>query len=102
MYNRISRQRSLGFSNVEYSMLLELEKRLSKEEDFAMSVREFSEKLKKHMFTGWLSQTTAKKEVEREIRRFVRRIKGKYAISFDEMSTLHNKLTECVENYGTQ
>lgn len=102
MYNRISRQRTLGFSNVEYSMLLELEKRLSKEEDFTMLVREFSEKLKKHMFTGWLSQTTAKKEVEREIRRFVRRIKGKYAISFDEMSTLHNKLTECVENYGTQ
>ncbi len=102
MNNLFSRQRSLGFSDVEYSMLLELEKRISKGEDLVTLVQEFSRKLEKHMFTGWLNQTTVRKEVEREIRRFVRRIKGKYAFSFDEMNTLHKKLTECVENYGTQ
>ncbi len=102
MNNLFSRQRTLSFSDVEYSMLLELEKSLSKEEDFITLVRDFSKELEKHMFSGWLYQTTVKKEVEREVRRFVRGIKRKYALSFDEMNTLHKKLTECVENYGTQ
>ena len=95
-----SRQKSLGFSNLEYSMLLEMERRL-KSDDFEKVVKELSNRLGKYMFFGWFNQVTIKKEVEREIRRFVRGMKGKYNLSLDEMNELHEKLLESVKNYGT-
>jgi len=95
-----SRQKSLDFSNLEYSMLLEMEKTF-KRDDFEKVVKELSTRLEKYMFFGWFNQVTIKKEVEREIRRFVRGMKGKYNLSLDEMNELHEKLLESVKNYGT-
>ncbi len=95
-----SRQKSLGFSNLEYSMLLEMEKTF-KRDDFEKVVKELSTRLEKYMFFGWFNQVTIKKEVEREIRRFVRGMKGKYNLSLNEMNELHEKLLESVKNYGT-
>src|SRR4030043_1222591 len=95
-----SRQKSLGFSNLEYSMLLEMERKL-KNDDFEKVVKELSNRLGKYMFFGWFNQVTIKKEVEREIRRFVRGMKGKYNLSLDEMNDLHERLLESVKNYGT-
>jgi type I restriction enzyme R subunit len=95
-----SRQKSLGFSNLEYSMLLEMERKL-KSDDFEKVVKELSNRLGKYMFFGWFNQVTIKKEVEREIRRFVRGMKGKYNLSLGEMNELHEKLLESVKNYGT-
>jgi type I restriction enzyme R subunit len=94
------RQKSLHFSDLEYSILLELEKRL-KTDGFEKSIKELSKKLKKYMFFGWFNQITVKKEVEREIRKFVRGMKGKYNLSLDEMNDLHEKLLENVKNYAT-
>jgi type I restriction enzyme R subunit len=96
-----SRQKSLGFSNLEYSMLLELEKKLSRSDVLVDVVKDLSKRLEKYMFFGWFNQFTIKKEVEREIRRFVRGMKGKYNLSLDEMNDLHEKLLESVKNYGT-
>jgi len=96
-----SRQKSLGFSNLEYSMLLELEKKLSRSDVLVDVVKDLSKKLEKYMFFGWFNQVTIKKEVEREIRRFVRGIKGKHNLSLDEMNDLHERLLESVKNYGT-
>ena len=96
-----SRQKSLGFSNLEYSMLLELEKKLSRSDVLVDVVKDLSKKLGKYMFFGWFNQVTIKKEVEREIRRFVRGIKGKHNLSLDEMNDLHERLLESVKNYGT-
>ena len=98
--NLFSRQKSLGFSNLEYSMLLEMEKRF-KSDDFERIVKELSTRLEKYMFFGWFNQVTIKKEVEREIRKLVRGMKGKYNLSLDEMNDLHEKLLESVKNYGT-
>jgi type I restriction enzyme R subunit len=95
----LARQRSLSFSDLEYSMLLELEKRL-KGNDLVKVVKDLSERLKKHMFFGWSNQITAKKEVEREIRRFVRGMKARYNLSLNEMNDLHGKIIEDVKNYG--
>lgn len=95
------RQKSLTFSDFEYSMLLELEKKLNKKSDLVTLVKDFSKELQKHMFMGWIHQTTVKKEVEREIRKFVRGLKGKYNLTFDEMNNLHKKLMESVKNFGT-
>ena len=96
-----SRQKSLSFSNLEYSMLLELEKRLSRSDILVDVVKDLSKRLEKYMFFGWFNQVTIKKEVEREIRRFVRGMKGKHNLSLDEMNDLHERLLESVKNYGT-
>jgi len=96
-----SRQKSLSFSNLEYSMLLELEKKLSRSDVLVDVVKDLSKRLEKYMFFGWFNQVTIKKEVEREIRRFVRGMKGKHNLSLDEMNDLHERLLESVKNYGT-
>ena len=100
IHQLFARQKSLHFSDLEYAMLLELEKRLKKD-GFEKAVREISKKLEKYMFLGWFNQVTVKKEVEREIRRFVRGMKGKYNLSLDEMNDLHERLLESVKNYAT-
>jgi len=41
-----------------------------------------------------------KKEVERELRRFVRGLKAKYGLSMEEMNDLHHRLIENIKNYG--
>jgi type I restriction enzyme R subunit len=95
-----SRQKSLNFSDLEYALLLEIEKKV-KGDGFEKVVKELSKSLEKHMFFGWINQITIKKEVEREIRKFVRSMKGKYDFSLDEMNDLHEKLLESVKNYGS-
>ncbi|HPD60955.1 MAG TPA: HsdR family type I site-specific deoxyribonuclease, partial [Thermodesulfobacteriota bacterium] len=97
----VTRQRSLNFSDLEYSILIVLESKFNQQEDFAGEVKALSHRLKKHMFFDWSHQTTVKKEVEREIRKFARGIKGRYNLSLEEMNTLHDKLFENVKAYGT-
>jgi type I restriction enzyme R subunit len=95
------RQRALGFSNLEYSLLLELEKSIQKANDFVAIVKELSASLQKHLFTGWVQQATAQKEIERAIRSFVRKLKGQFGLSFEDMNVLHKKLADNVKNYGS-
>jgi len=94
------RQKALGFSDLEYSMLLVLERELDKGNGLVKEVKDLSKRLEKRMFSGWFNQTTVKKDVEREVRRFVRGLKGRYNLSLDEMNDLYEKLIENVKNYG--
>jgi len=94
------RKETLGFSDLEYSVLLALEDKLGKADQLPEQVKALSGELQKHMFAGWLAQASVKKDIERELRKFVRGIKGKYNISFDEMNELHERLVESVKNYG--
>ncbi len=94
------RQKALGFSDLEYSMLLVLENKLAKDNEMVKEVKDISGRLDKHMFPGWFNQTTAKKDLEKEIRRFVRGFKGRYNLSLDEVNDLHTKLIESIKSYG--
>jgi type I restriction enzyme R subunit len=94
------RQKSLKFSDLEYSILLELERKFKKD-GFEWLVKDLTKRLEKFMFLGWFNQITVRKEVEREIRKFVRGVKGKYNLTLDEMNGLHTRLLENVKNYGT-
>jgi type I restriction enzyme R subunit len=95
------RKDSLGFSDLEYSILLTIEQKLDKSDGLAEEVRKLSSNLKCHMFSGWINQTTARKEVEREIRKFARNLNSRWNLSLDEMNELYDKLIEGVKNYGT-
>lgn len=94
------RQKALGFSDLEYALLLVLEQGVGQRDDMAKEVKEIAQGLGKSMFTGWAQQMTAKKEVEREIRRFTRGLKGRFNLSLEEIDNLHGKLMESVRNYG--
>ncbi len=94
------RKESLGYSDMEYALLLALEEKFGKENDFTGKVKEISGKLNEMMFAGWVNQITARKNVEREIRRFVRGLKGEHNLSLAEMDELHEVLMKDVRNYG--
>ena len=88
-------------SSLEYSLLLTLEEKFGKDERLLDEVRNISERLKKQIFPGWFSQPTVEKNVEKEVRRFVRRLKGKYRMTLEEMDELYKKIIERIKNYGT-
>lgn len=94
------RQKLLNFTDLEYSMLLVLEMRLRDGDALVKEVRKLSERLEKYIFPGWINQFTIRKEVEREVRKFIRGIKGRYLLSLDEMDALYKKLIDSVKNYG--
>lgn len=94
------RQRELGFSNLEYSLLLTLENKLGRNGYLINEIKNLSSELKIHMFPGWFNQTTARKDIEKELRKFVRGLKRKTNISFDEMNKVYETLIENIKNYG--
>jgi len=95
------RQKSFGFSDLEYSLLLALEEMFGKKEELLNEIRDISNSLKNCMFPGWFNQATSEKNVGRQVRRFVRGLKGRYSITLKEMDDLYKKLIERVKNYGT-
>ena len=94
------RQRKLGFSQVEHAVLLILEGQFGKDEQHVKAAKDLASCLEDHMFPGWMAQTTAGKEVEREVRRFVRALKKQHNLSLGQMNELHRRLLESVKNYG--
>jgi len=95
------RQRNLGLNNMEYGMLLNVEKTTGEKDKFVEEIEELSKNLRKYMFPGWFYQITVRKEAERELRRFVRRIKKEYNLTMKEMDNLFKKLVENVKYYGS-
>jgi type I restriction enzyme R subunit len=94
------RKKKLQLSDLEYAIILELEKRISDGDALVNMAKGLYGKLDKYLFNGWTNQITAQKEMEREIRKFVREIKGKHGLSFSEMNSLHEKISENVKNYA--
>ena len=95
-----ARKKQLQLSDLEYAILLELENRISDGDALVNMAKGLYAKLDKYLFNGWTNQITAQKEMEREIRKFVREIKVKQGLSFSEMNELHEKIIENVKNYA--
>lgn len=94
------RQKELGFSNIDYSLLLALEEKFPKDTETVKDVKELSKSLKNHLFTDWILQPTAKKNVEREIRTFLRRYIKRHNLKLSELESLYQKMIENVKAYG--
>ncbi|HEC77377.1 MAG TPA: HsdR family type I site-specific deoxyribonuclease [Thermoplasmatales archaeon] len=91
-----ARQKEIGLDELEYSLLLALEEKVEKE-NLIKDVRELMNKIKEHMFPNWFVQQTARKNIGKEIRKFLRR----YELGMEKREELYKKLMESVENYGT-
>ena len=99
--NLTTRQKELGFSDMEYALLLTLEDKFGKKEKIIQDIRELTERLEPLMFTGWLYQITAKKEIERVVRKFVRVNRNRYKIRLSEIDEICQDLMKNLKNYGS-
>ncbi len=95
------RQKTLELTDLEYSILLTLEKWFGDADGTLKDARELSERLKQHMFPGWAAQLTARRRVEAELRRFVRRYVRK-GLSMEQINKLYDELLKDVKTYGVQ
>lgn len=99
--NRLKdRQKKLGFSDLEYSLLLIMEKNLSQRKELIKDAKELSKILEKEMFNGWVLQQTARKNVERELRSFLRKSIFRYGITYEQMDRLYGIIRENIKEYG--
>jgi len=101
MERRSERQKEIGFSDMEYSLLLTLDEKFGEGENLIEDVRRLSAALSRHRFTDWGLQATARKQVERAVRRFARGYVKSCGIGHDELNELYCRLIENVKNYGS-
>lgn len=92
--------RELGLSELEYSIFLKIESQWGDDPDLLRDIHQLSCDLKKSMFPGWISQVSAKKGIEQDIRRFTRRYGKQRGKSIEEIDQLYLKLIESVKNYA--
>jgi type I restriction enzyme R subunit len=95
-----ARRAQLGLSKLEYLMFLKIETIWGLDPSLADDIRQLSGELKKSMFPGWISQVSAKKTIEQEIRRFTRRYGKQKGKTIDEIDQLYLQLIESVKNYA--
>ncbi|MCD6414029.1 MAG: DUF3387 domain-containing protein, partial [Candidatus Diapherotrites archaeon] len=91
-FNKIKkRQEELGLSDAEYYTFLILENRLKTTTDKLISdTKELITEIKPKMFKGWSLQKSVVKDIERIVRRKIR----KYGLTKGERDELHEKLME--------
>ena len=98
---RQARQKQLQFSNLQYAILLNMERAIPNHRDLTKDTQELASILQPYMFKGWQYQQTAKKAVEQETRRYLRR---KYVsqnrITLAEMDALYEKVIDDVKSYA--
>ena len=94
------RQVQIGLSDLEYSFLLNIESIWGSNEHVVEDVKRLGKQLEGEMFPGWASQTTAKKNIEQKIRKFVRRYGKERGKNVDEIDELYIRLLESVKAYA--
>lgn len=93
------KQKELGFSDMEYSFFLSFKKRKFGDKDAIKAVRNLFEKIESDI--DYIDQKTKRKEIERNIRLFIRKnYYRKYKMSMDELDELQDELMENVINYA--
>jgi type I restriction enzyme R subunit len=95
-----ARQKELGFSDFEYSILAIMEKKLGSRRELVQDVKQISGILKKEMFNDWALQSTARKNVERELRSFLRKAIVRYDITYEKMNEVYEAIRDNLMTYG--
>jgi len=94
-----ARQKELGLTDLEYSVLLILEKQFPRV-NWLDDIKELTNVIKDKLFPGWTLQKTVMKEVERDIRRFLRKYVASYNIDLAEIDNLSRQIKDNFEEYG--
>ena len=95
-----SRQNQLGFTNLQYSILLNLENTLGTDKNLTQDAKELTTLLKPHMFKGWQTQQTTRKTIERQTRKYLRKYIKQHNLTLPDLEQLYQKILESVKTYG--
>jgi type I restriction enzyme R subunit len=100
-YNKLNqRQKQLGFKDLEYSLLLTLEKQFPTNNMLTQDVKELTGKLQPLMFKDWQTQPTARKNIERIIRTYTRKYIAQHKLTLDQFEQLYQKIMQNVKTYA--
>jgi type I restriction enzyme R subunit len=95
-----SRQKQLAFTDLQYSILLTMEKTLGTDKNLKQDTQELTAQLQPHMFKGWQYQQTTRKTIEREIRKYLRKYIKQHRLTLADLEQLYQKIVESVKTYG--
>jgi len=95
-----NRQKQLGYTDLQYSILLTLENKFGANKNLTQDVKTLTNQIQPLMFRGWYTQTTARKNIERKVRKHIRKYIKQYGINLKELEELYQKIMENVKNYG--
>jgi len=95
-----ARQKQLQFTNLQYAILLNVEQTITNNGDLTKDAQELTTLLKPHLFKGWQYQQTARKTVERETRKYLRKYIRQNNLTLTTMEELYKKLIDSVKTYA--
>jgi type I restriction enzyme, R subunit len=95
-----AKQRKLGFSDAEFGILIALEGGVGKKGNLVEDVRELFTSLKDTLFPGWVNQSVARKNVERTIRKYLRKYMKEHGLTLKAIDTLNEKILEAVKQHA--
>ncbi len=102
-YMKLSkRQKELNLDELEYSLLLVLEKKFGQDKNLIKDIKELTSQLKELIFKGWASQPTAQKNVEKTLRLFVRKYIKEYDLDLENLDKLYEDLIKEVKSYAKE
>jgi type I restriction enzyme R subunit len=94
------RQKQLGFSTLQYGILLTLEEKFGTDQNLTQDVKQLTNTIKPFMFKNWQTQLTARKNIEREIRKYLRKYIKQHKLTFPQLEELHQKIMQGVKSYA--
>ena len=95
-------QKQLGFTDLQYAILLTLEQTLPPTKDLEQVVQGLTALLEPHLFKGWQTKPTARKTIERETRTYLRKYIKQHNLTLPQpqFDHLYQKIIEKVRTYG--
>ena len=94
------RQRKLGFTDAQFGVLLALETALEKKAKLDEDVRNLWKSVDELLFPGWLTQSAGRKNVERVVRKFLRRYVKERGLSLKELDELNGRIMEVLKQHA--
>jgi len=94
------RQKKLGLSDLEYSILVLLEKKFGKDPKLVDDVKELSKTIHNKRFPGWLTQKTTLKDFERDVRKLLRKYISRYEAKLSDIDEVSKEIIERVIDFG--
>ena len=94
------RKNKLGLNDFEYYALMLLEDLVGKKDKLVSDIKIFYKVLRAQLFHNWYLQTTTRKNIEREIRKFLIKCAKEYGFSLNKVDEMSIKLLETLRAHG--
>ena len=94
------RKTKLGFSFLEYGVLLTLERQFGSDQSLIQDTKELVNNIKPLMFKDWYIQPSARKTIEREVRRYIRKYIKQYGLNLKQLEELYRRMMDNVKPHG--